>query len=494
MRPGPHIRAAAVLTLIAAALLATPAQAAKAPLAPGAERMKFRFGPVDVTPGQNANEVALSVKMPKVAGYITRFEPNLVRTDGSIPRVDVLHLHHAVWVRIGKVATGIGSLEPTFGVGEEKTIVDLPDGYGWYYQPGQAWVLNHMIHNLYPSTDRVYVEYTLDFVRADSEIGRTMKEVNTIWVDVERGRGYPVFDVLRGLGAGGLFSYPSQAVNPYASARGPRNQVTVPADGDLVYTAGHVHPGGLHTDLFLTREDRTTRLFRSEAKYWEPAGPVSWDHAMTATPEDWRVAVKQGDVLSIESVYESRRGSWYESMGIMPVAFDTGGAAGVDPFLTPVDRPGAITHGRLAENRYHGGGPTGLPDPRRLPSGKRLRSRVGIEGFVFGAADLTVNRRVPVIPIGARVTFHNRDARRDVYHTLTACRAPCNREPGVAYPLANGPVTFDSGQLGFYYGLPGLSPTAGRDTWTTPAGLARGTYTFFCRIHPFMRGAFRVAG
>jgi plastocyanin len=28
--------------------------------------------------------------------------------------------------------------------------------------------------------------------------------------------------------------------------------------------------------------------------------------------------------------------------------------------------------------------------------------------------------------------------------------------------------------------------------WRTPKGLPQGTYSYFCRVHPFMRGAFRV--
>jgi hypothetical protein len=55
-------------------------------------------------------------------------------------------------------------------------------------------------------------------------------------------------------------------------------------------------------------------------------------------------------------------------------------------------------------------------------------------------------------------------------------------------------VTFDSGELGFngnQGSLPG-APAADRDTWQTPKDLPSGTYTYFCRIHPFMRGAFRV--
>jgi hypothetical protein len=60
----------------------------------------------------------------------------------------------------------------------------------------------------------------------------------------------------------------------------------------------------------------------------------------------------------------------------------------------------------------------------------------------------------------------------------------------VAYPLADGPVRFDSGNLGF--GPAGITAAAQRATWKTPKDLRAGTYTFFCRVHPFMRGAFRV--
>jgi hypothetical protein len=32
----------------------------------------------------------------------------------------------------------------------------------------------------------------------------------------------------------------------------------------------------------------------------------------------------------------------------------------------------------------------------------------------------------------------------------------------------------------------------GRAAWKTPKDLKAGLYTYYCRIHPFMRGAFRV--
>jgi plastocyanin len=48
-------------------------------------------------------------------------------------------------------------------------------------------------------------------------------------------------------------------------------------------------------------------------------------------------------------------------------------------------------------------------------------------------------------------------------------------------------VQFESGTLGS-----AVPPATGRLEWRTPPNLDAGTYTYFCRIHPFMRGAFRV--
>ena len=115
-----------------------------------------------------------------------------------------------------------------------------------------------------------------------------------------------------------------------------------------------------------------------------------------------------------------------------------------------------------------------------------------VDGFVYGRGDLNntgVKGRLPTVVQGRSLTFLNREA-QTVYHTITACRLPCNRGAGIAYPLADGPVDFDSGELGF--GPRGATAAANTDTWRTPTSLRPGTYSYFCRIHPFMRGAFRV--
>jgi plastocyanin len=161
-----------------------------------------------------------------------------------------------------------------------------------------------------------------------------------------------------------------------------------------------------------------------------------------------------------------------------------------------VDKRGVLTHGHLNENRNHGGLFSGLADPRRLLSQTPPAHRtIAIKSFQYGRGDLLrvgKRRRPPTIRPGGRLTFVNRDAQRGILHSITSCRAPCNRTTGIAYPLANGPVRFDSGNLGF--GPPGATAAANRDSWRTPRNLKPGTYTYFCKIHPFMRGAFRIKG
>ena len=453
--------------------------------AASAETLKFRFGPVEVGPGQNTIQFEGNDLKPAVDGWITGFKPNLTYADGGVPRVDVVHLHHGVW---------LSNLQPLFAAGEEKTRYRAPAGYGWRYRTSDGWIMNHMIHNLTPTPAEVYIDYELEFIPATAPEAAGLREVKTVWMDVMGLKPYPVFDVHRGAGGrDGRYTYPDERRTREAYTA---NRWTVQADGVLVGTAGHLHPGGLWTDLFVERDGRKVRVFRSRAKYFEPAGAVSWDVAMEATPASWRVGVKRGDVLSVSATYDAKRASWYEAMGIMPVAFDAGGT-GPDPFAVDVDVRGAVTHGHLRENRNHGGLVSGLPDPRRLLSAPPpARRTVAISGFVVRPAATCRGPGVaaarPRCPAAARCGSSTATRSAGTLHSITSCKAPCNRTTGIAYPLANGPVRFDSGNLGF--GPVGVTAAANRATWSTPKRLRKGTYAYFCRVHPFMRGSFRVRG
>ena len=165
--------------------------------------------------------------------------------------------------------------------------------------------------------------------------------------------------------------------------------------------------------------------------------------------------------------------------------------------LRHIPQDQALTHTHLRENDNHGGGQTSAPNPLSLWSAPAPNNTIDILKFSY-LGDQNAGPSVPTIEPGQSLTFHNSDANPDdnAFHTITACKDPCTGTTGIAYPISNGPVTFDSGELG-YNGqrdsFPGAdAPAADTDTWKTPSDLPSGTYTYFCRIHPFMRGAFRV--
>jgi hypothetical protein len=504
--PSPRtLLAVLVAALAGATVTASATQAAELPGAhiaaktyvpaatyPGIQHLHYEYGPIDISPGQNGIEIGSNRLKPDVPGYITRFSPNLVYVKNhKVPRVDVIHLHHGVWLMNGY---------PTFAAGEEKTIFNAPQGYGYHYKPSDSWLMNYMIHNLTPTPTKVFITYDIDFLPDSAPAAQSVTPILPLWMDVSGLKAYPVFDANKGTGRKGKYTFPNDAKGKAKQDIGPAHQWVIDRDTTLVGTAGHLHPGGLYDDLTVTRDGVTKRLFRSEAKYYEPAGAVSWDVSMTATKPEWRVALKAGDIVNVAATYDVRHASWYESMGIMVTFFAAGKQPGAkDPFTEGVDATGLLTHGHLPENDNHGGSKlSGLPDATSMLSGPPTNN-VNIKDFTYGRGDLALTGRAgrpPVVRRGKSIKFTNLDSlpgvspRQAYYHTITACKQPCNRTTGIAFPTANADIQFDSKELG--YGPAGFTPASNRHTWKTPKNLPRATYTYFCRIHPFMRGSFRV--
>ncbi|HEX8073590.1 MAG TPA: hypothetical protein VF545_01280 [Thermoleophilaceae bacterium] len=465
-------------------------------VSPGVIRYRYRYGPLVAAPGHNLILVGpATIEKPPGDGYMTRVNPDLVDAGGATPPIEQVHMHHALILNLSQPDTTWPSLPQRFyGFAEEKTVVDMPEPYGYPVKASDVWAVNYMLHNETSDSKTVWMQYDLDWVPAQSARGSKMKPVRPLWIDTQNGKPYPVFDVHRGSGGDGRLTYPDEArPDPYGS--GPKlNEWRADRAGTLVLTGGHLHPGGLWTDLDVVRGGRRAHVFRSDAKYFDPNGPISWDLAMTTSPETWRVGVKKGDVLRVSTTYETRRANWYESMGLM-LAYMSDEANGPDPFAHEVQTTGEITHGHFASANNHGGKPTGLPDARSLPDGATVDNRAAVEDFTYLPGDLSASGAFgapPVVQPGEALDFGNVDASGGIGHTITACRAPCTSSTGISYPLADGPIEFDSGQLG--YGPPGYTAAVNRSNWKTPSNLPGGTYTYFCRVHPFMRGAFRVPG
>jgi plastocyanin len=554
----------ATVLAVFCALLAGAAPASAAPKGPGEEILSppsypdmttysCRTDAITIHPGQNLNLIGLTKTCPHAQvvsgpgdpsvfapgsseqGYVTRFKPSMVEVlpDGRevTPSVWDLHLHHVVW---------LGPGGPTFASGEEKTIVSLPQGYGLKVGGDANWILNYMIHNLTARGGRtVHVTWEIDWVPETNPPRTDIQRARVRWMDVAGlPQLYPVFDAERGfdLDGDGEWTFPDDvpadpAMPGYEerSKISPAGSWTVPAGGvTLLGGAGHLHPGGLHVDLEVARDgpdpgetdgddpSEVRQLFRSDAHYYEPAGAVSWDVSMEVTRPEWRISLKEGDTVSINTTYDVKKASWYESMGILPVAVTSADdPAARDPFddaeavQAMYDAGGILTHGRLPENvdakankNLH------LPDPRKLRSkGRKIpKGGIEIEEFLYSPGGYPAKAsffrtglmRPPVVKPGQRVTFTNLDATPTMsqegqsWHSITSCKPPCNRGAGIGYPLAGGPIKFDSGQLGFGGGA-SAEVTTGSNTYTTPPLTKPGkTYTYFCRIHPYMRGSIRV--
>src|SRR4051794_8048126 len=208
----PLALAAALALVVAAPAAAAPLnpQLAKAPEVghvayPGVQHLHYRYGPIQITPGQNTIVFKPNLQLkPKVPGYITRFQPNLTYTNGKIPPVDVVHLHHGIWLMRSY---------PTFGAGEEKTISQFPKGFGYHYDPSDPWILNYMLHNLLPNRTQVYITWDIDFVPDSAPGAQGMQDAKPLFMDVAGIKAYPVFDATRGSGAKArsTYTFPQQA-------------------------------------------------------------------------------------------------------------------------------------------------------------------------------------------------------------------------------------------------------------------------------------------
>ncbi len=422
MHNGPMRRLVHALTLpiVVALLVAAPASA-KLPVLkpssyPGMTTFNCRTDPITLNSGQNLNKYSLTKACPHAevvsgpldasvfeagsgaTGYMTRFKPSMVELhdDGSttLPPVWDLHLHHVVW------------LPPNGGVlaaGEEKTIATLPQGYGIPLDATANWGLVAMLHNLTPIPDRqVYLTWQIDWVPQTDPARTDISPMHGTFMDVANGGAYPVFDAQRSFDedGNGKFTFPKEVstdpADPSYEELGkvsPSRSWTVPSsytDGiTLLSAGGHLHPGGLHVDLQVARDgpdDGTTDgddpsevkpLFRSDAHYYEPAGAVSWDVAMTVARRDWRIHLEPGDTVSIDATYNVSRASWYESMGILSLGWTPNADPNArDPFVDAAAvrsmyrEGGALTHRRLPENAdTEARDDLNLPDPRKLPAG-----------------------------------------------------------------------------------------------------------------------------
>ena len=129
-------------------------------------------------------------------------------------------------------------------------------------------------------------------------------------------------------------------------------------------------------------------------------------------------------------------------------------AAAPNPYETKVDTKGVLNHGHLPENEDYGGElPVVGPDPATLPDGQQSGGPFTIADYFYNGADFRLPGalgRPPVVNQGQSFTFKlsEFDIQNEVWHSLTSCKAPCNKSTGISYPIPDGEFQFESGQMG----------------------------------------------
>ena len=171
------------------------------------------------------------------------------------------------------------------------------------------------------------------------------------------------------------------------------------------------------------------------------------------------------------------------------------------------DAGGILTHGRLPENIDTKANKNSKPPRSARSQGEEKnvsKSGIGIDGFLFPQGGYSAIAGFPA----------KRDAPADDRRRRRASPSPTRRRSsasptrirsGTRSPPARRPVTAVPASAIRWPAARSISTpassasdghltevTTGSAVYTTPALEKPGTYTYFCRIHPFMRGSVRV--
>ncbi len=314
---------------------------------------------------------------------------------------------------------------------------------------------------------------------------------------------------------------------------------TAPQAGTLVGGAGHLHPNGREVIVANLGPEGSAceadldgdgfpgvTLFRSHKIDQVPgAFPASEEYQMGATKHGFRAPIREGDRITQLAVYANDHYASYGAMSFAGLYIDRAQAPAARDGPCTLDNTGPV----LLEGDPVGGSPIettwnrnwdydaphcgvdGYPECEREHTDTRqsvAAAAVHIAGFYYLPGDRTLSGDLgaPVkVTKGQKLTFVNEDAAIGVRHTVTGCAWPCNGKYVANYPHPDG--LFDSGKMGnadpidnggvvadpnspLGYALaPDMMPVWELDT----DDLEKGMYSYFCRIHPWMRGSIEVA-
>ncbi|MEA2474554.1 MAG: hypothetical protein QOE06_2469 [Thermoleophilaceae bacterium] len=493
------------------------------------DHLSLYYGPYTIPPGWDANRVDL--ELPTQNGYLLALEPEMRRvSDLSSPAHTEAHIHHAHWFGFDPGNPedqyfnqfGPGTHEWVFGNGDEETRADFrrrtaaePGGpvYGNFLPAGRNQTIIYMLHNKTNQPMEVWI--VLDTVFQHGTRQELEQITGRQYHDVAGMLMGRTFDVPRDANGDGRWDYYKEQTKCAEQNKRPEGcaiEFTAPRDGTIIGSGGHLHPGGIDVDVEnygpidnpCPRDPRGrgtggTLLYHSDLL--NRNAPLSEDYQTEVTHPGWRAPVHKGDRIRLTGAYENKDHAWYTTMIHAGFYFDyeqppkgrcrpyiVGPAAKKvkDPTQGVPNRPWGH------EDSYCGWGKAPACEKPENPPAEDTyvnQSVVHIANFQYLPGDRsssTAGGKIPSVKQGQQITFVNDDQFANIRHSVTTCPWPCNGPYVGNYPHATG--AWDSGTLGYDL-IDGGSPNPSS---TTPADLAPGLYTYYCRIHPWMRGAFRI--
>jgi hypothetical protein len=252
----------------------------------------FRYGPFTLGPhGEVQGSPASGMPRPAGAFGLKGARFNVVDANGTPVSVHDVHLHHIVMTtsaRQDRLCSG--RRERFIGAGMERTPITLWGPYTYLVSAGEQWGSIYHLMNETPTTRKVYIEYTLDYQPGAN--ASNSRPLDVYFQDVT-GCGNSTYDVP---GTGGPGSVHTRT-----------RSWTAPYDGMAVFSAGHLHEGGIDITL---RDEAGGPACVGTASYHENPR-----HLATINPCILHDEVVAGHRYSVTARYDNSQ-PWQDVMGI----------------------------------------------------------------------------------------------------------------------------------------------------------------------------------
>lgn len=277
----------------------------------------IKIGPIHLEPmGMKGDMVEGNEVVPRPAGAygIKSMTFDLVDDKGASLDPMTAWLHHFVIATVfhkdpvcpdRKVAGAY--VAPLAGTGMERTPMAFPDPYVLPVGDKDVWGATYHVMNMSMDARDVYIQYTVGMQKGATPTNS--RYLTPFLADVTGCGGSVTWDVP---GNGGPGSIETRSVD-----------FTMPKDGIMVGTGGHLHDGGIDTEL---RHEDGSLICRSIANY-------DWMNMLsTITPCQLHETVAEGEVLHLASHYDNSA-PHLDVMGIN-MAFVWFGSQGTPPTTT----------------------------------------------------------------------------------------------------------------------------------------------------------------